>query len=159
MPIYRYRFNGIEQDELNRLVVGGTILLSGPNVEVDIDLASAADKDDLDLVMGDLGWTLLATDPNTSVPGRGATTLSADATIAVSGGCFAVDTSGGDVTITLSPVADATGEVAIKNIGPGIVTIVPDGVEEIDSQPNLELTNPMESATLCPGNGTSWWIF
>ena len=68
MPIYRYRFNGIEQDELNRLVVGGTILLSGPNVEVDIDLASAADKDDLDLVMADLGWSFLSTDPTTPLP-------------------------------------------------------------------------------------------
>lgn len=159
MPIYRYRYNGIQQSDLNALVQGGTILKSGPNVEVDIDLASVADKDDLDLVMGELGWSLLATDPTVPVPGAPAVTLTANTTIPANGGCFAVDTTGGDVTITLPPLSTATGPVSVKNVGSGIVTIVPDGAEQIDAQPNLELTNPMESATLCAGSGSSWWIF
>lgn len=159
MPIYRYRFNAVSQGSLERIVPGTTFSGSGPNVEVDLDQPDPDAKPDLDLYMESLGWAFIAEDPTTSLPGQQAGTLSANTTLPATGGVFPVDTSGGDVTLTLPPLASSTGEIMVKNIGPGIVTIQPDGAEQIDGQPNLELTNPMEAAALCSGTASSWWIF
>ena len=64
-------------------------------------------------------------------------------------------------TVTLLAAASATKRLDIKNIGTGTVTIETNGSEEIDGDPNLLSTNPLDvqyqSVTLI-SDGSNWQV-
>lgn len=70
-----------------------------------------------------------------------------------------VNTTGGNVTITLPPAAGRNRPYYIKNIGTGsnTMTIDADGAETIDNNANVSTSTSMESFTLI-SDGTSWWL-
>lgn len=70
---------------------------------------------------------------------------------------ISVDTSGGDVELTLDSVLGAAQQIhTIKNLGTGNVTITPDAFDEIDGQPNLVLSLQWSAVTIfCDGQ---FWL-
>lgn len=68
-----------------------------------------------------------------------------------------VDTSAGNVTITLPIVATNSGlRYTIKNIGTGIVTVDGNGLETIDGETTFDLYEDEALDIVCDGSG--WFI-
>lgn len=82
-----------------------------------------------------------------------------DTTLTLDDDMVLVDTSGGAVTITLPPAADAVNKVyTIKNAdtGANAVTVDGDGSETIDGSTTAVL-GALDSITIV-SDGTEWWI-
>ncbi len=67
-----------------------------------------------------------------------------------------VDTSGGNVTISLQPSANFSKPLTIKNIGENSVIIDPDGSETIDGSATLTISTEGQSIELAP-DGSNWY--
>jgi hypothetical protein len=95
---------------------------------------------------------------STVPPGpRSVTTVSANTTLLSSAQIVLVDTSSGDVTITL-PSAAAAAEITIKNIGTATHQVIIDGsgAQTIDGSLTVELANG-DRVTIVAITSTSKW--
>ncbi len=86
-------------------------------------------------------------------------TISAPATL-VTGIAYICDTrAGGSFDVQLLPAAAVHGPILVKNIGPNVLGIVPDGTEKIDNEPKLELVNIYDAVNLYPNGVDKWWVW
>ena len=85
-------------------------------------------------------------------------TKTANYTLTTADAVVLCDTSGGAFAITLMPASEVTDrEFDIKNLGANLLTITPDGSDEIDEEPSLELGIQYTCVTV-HSDGTNWWI-
>lgn len=71
-----------------------------------------------------------------------------------------VDTSGGAVTLTLPPSADAGGPITMKKTTSdgNAATLARAGSDTIDGGTAYAITAQYGSVTLLPDKGTAWWV-
>jgi len=73
-------------------------------------------------------------------------------------GYYRVDTSGGDVTLTLS-TEDATDQrkTSVKNVGGGTTTVETEGSASVTGEPRIQLEQDRQSVTLIYNGGQDDW--
>jgi len=87
------------------------------------------------------------------------TTISGDTLLDLTYNTVLVDTTGGDVTITLPTAASADEHIyTIKKIlGTNDVIVDPDGAETVEDSGTLTISTLYQSRTI-QSDGTEWWI-
>ncbi len=127
------------------------------NVERRIRNTGVAEVQDAEPEVPVAGLIWLDTDDLTT-PTVALVTITSNTTLDETNHHVFCDTSSGPIVVTLPPAADHLGRpFVITNIGTGIVTVVPDGSETINGEPNWILGSDFPSMPVM-SNGTEYRI-